>query len=124
MAFLRFLLIDDSNTMRRIVAAQLQTLGISDIIEAHDGEEGLAKLEESMPVDYIMLDINMPKMDGMTCLKKIRENPKYNNVKIFMVTSEAEKQKVLEAVRAGANDYIVKPFTAETFKERLGQEVK
>jgi two-component system chemotaxis response regulator CheY len=116
---MKILLVDDSSSMRRIQKTQLGNLGITNIIEAEDGEDALEKLAENMPVDLVCLDINMPKMDGMTCLKRIRDNAEYKDVKIVMVTSESEKKKVIEAIQAGANNYLVKPFTPESLKEKL-----
>jgi two-component system, chemotaxis family, chemotaxis protein CheY len=117
---MRILLVDDSNTMRRIVQNQIKAAGFNDIVEATNGEEGLALLASSMPVDLIVLDINMPVLDGMAMLRKVRAEPKYNNVKIVMVTSESEKTKVMDAIAAGANDYLVKPFTTENLLKKLG----
>jgi len=117
---MRVLLVDDSSSMRTIQRSQLNKLGITDIVEAEDGFDGLMKLADNMPVDLICLDINMPNMDGMTCLKKIRENDSYKDLKIIMITSESEKKKVIEAISSGASNYLVKPFTPEAFKEKLG----
>lgn len=116
---MKILIVDDSGTMHKIIKNQLANAGIDESVDAFDGEDGLTKLESEMPIDVVLLDINMPKMDGMTMLRKVRSESRYSGVKIVMVTSESEKSKVLEALRAGANDYIVKPFQAEDFKERL-----
>ncbi|NLD93470.1 MAG: response regulator [Fibrobacter sp.] len=117
---MRVLLVDDSNTMRRIVINQIKDTGVTDIIEATNGEEGLTLLAANMPVDLIVLDINMPVLDGMAMLRKVRSEPKYKDVKIVMVTSESEKTKVMDAIAAGANDYLVKPFTTENLIKKLG----
>lgn len=117
---MKLLLVDDSSTMRRIQKTQLANLGVNDIIEAEDGEDALTKLQGNMPVDVVLLDVNMPVMDGMTMLKKVRANGAYKDVKVIMCTSESEKEKVIEALKAGANNYIVKPFTPEALKEKLG----
>jgi two-component system chemotaxis response regulator CheY len=117
---MRLLLVDDSATMRRIQKIQLNGMGVTDIIEAGNGEEALAQLQANMPIDVILLDWNMPIMDGFTLLKNVRANATYSTVKIFMCTSESEKSKVVEALKAGANNYIVKPFTPEGLKEKLG----
>jgi two-component system chemotaxis response regulator CheY len=117
---MRVLLVDDSSTMRRIQKTQLASVGIDDILEAGDGDEAMFVLEKNMPIDIILLDWNMPVMDGFTFLKNARQNDKYKNVKIIMCTSESEKNRVLEAIKAGANNYIVKPFTPEALKEKLG----
>ncbi len=117
---MKILLVDDSATMRRIQKTQLGNLGITDIVEAGDGEQATAQLESNMPVDVVLLDWNMPVMDGFTFLKNTRANAAYKDVKIIMCTSESEKSKVVEALKAGANNYIVKPFTPEALKEKLG----
>jgi len=117
---MKILLVDDSATMRRIQKTQLNALGLTDIIEAGDGEEALKQLSGNMPIDLILLDWNMPVMDGITFLRKVRENQVYKGVKIIMCTSESEKSKVVEALKAGANNYIVKPFKPESLKEKLG----
>jgi len=117
---MKILLVDDSTTMRRIQKNQLNNLGIDNIVEAGDGEEALGKLESEMPVDVVLLDWNMPVMDGLTMLKKARANDAFKAVKIIMCTSESEKTKVMEALKNGATNYIVKPFTPEALKEKLG----
>jgi len=117
---MKVLLVDDSTTMRRIQKTQLSNLGIKTVIEAGDGEEALTQLSNNMPVDCVLLDWNMPVMDGITFLKKARENDAYKNVKIIMCTSESEKSRVVEALKAGANNYIVKPFQPDALKEKLG----
>jgi two-component system chemotaxis response regulator CheY len=117
---MRLLLVDDSATMRRIQKNQINNLGITDVIEAADGSQALTKLKENMPIDVIMLDWNMPVMDGFTFLQKMRENPTYKSVKVIMCTSESEKSRVVDALKAGANNYLVKPFTPEALKEKLG----
>lgn len=117
---MRLLLVDDSATMRRIQKTQINNLGISDVIEAGDGSQALTKLQENMPIDVIMLDWNMPVMDGYTFLQKVRADPTYKNVKVIMCTSESEKSRVVDALKAGANNYLVKPFTPDALKEKLG----
>lgn len=117
---MKILLVDDSATMRRIQKTQLSGLGVTDVVEAGDGSDALKKLPENMPVDIIMLDWNMPVMDGFTFLQKVREDATYKSVKIIMCTSESEKSRVVEALKAGANNYLVKPFTPEALKEKLG----
>jgi two-component system, chemotaxis family, chemotaxis protein CheY len=117
---MRIMLVDDSATMRRIQRQQFNNLGITDIVEAGNGDEALGVLEKNMPVDVVLLDWNMPVMDGITFLKKARTIPAYAGVKIIMCTSESEKSRVVEALKAGANNYIVKPFTPEGLKEKLG----
>lgn len=117
---MKILLVDDSATMRRIQKTQLGGLGVTDIVEAGNGDEALGVLEKNMPVDVILLDWNMPVMDGLEFLKNIRQSGTFKDVKVVMCTSESEKPKVIEALKAGANNYIVKPFQPEALKEKLG----
>ena len=117
---MKVLIVDDSTTMRRIEKTQLSAMGITDFLEADNGQAGIEVLAANMPVDIVTLDINMPVMDGMTALRAIRANPTYNGVKIVMVTSESEKTKVVEAIQAGANNYVVKPFSPDILKQKLG----
>jgi two-component system chemotaxis response regulator CheY len=116
---MKLLLVDDSATMRRIQRTQLGSMGINDVDEAGNGEEALGKLS-SAAYDVVLLDWNMPVMDGLTCLQSIRANGAYKSIRVIMCTSESEKAKVMEALKAGANNYIVKPFTPEALKEKLG----
>lgn len=117
---MKALLVDDSTTMRRIQKTQLAQLGITDTVEASNGREALDVLRENMPLDFILLDWNMPVMDGMAFLKEVRKDSQYAKVKIIMCTSESEKSKVMEAMQHGVNNYIVKPFTPELLREKLG----
>jgi two-component system chemotaxis response regulator CheY len=117
---MRILLVDDSSTMRRIQKNQIIALGIPDVLEAENGQDAWDKLSTNMPIDLILLDWNMPVMDGHTFLKKVRADDGYKTVKIIMCTSESEKSRVVEALKAGANNYIVKPFSPEALKEKLG----
>jgi two-component system chemotaxis response regulator CheY len=116
---MKVLLVDDSSTMRRIQKNQINNLGIKDVLEAENGRHAMDILKENMPVDYILLDWNMPVMNGLDFLVKLRSNPTYAGVKVIMCTSESEKGKVIEAIKAGAQDYIIKPFTPESLKGKL-----
>jgi two-component system chemotaxis response regulator CheY len=117
---MRVLLVDDSVTMRRIQRNQLNNCGITDIYDAENGELALTELANRMPVDMILLDWNMPVMDGITFLKKVRTMPQYAQVRIIMCTSESEKSRVVEALKNGADNYIIKPFTPDALKAKLG----
>jgi two-component system, chemotaxis family, chemotaxis protein CheY len=117
---MKLLLVDDSSTMRRIQKNQLTALGVSTIVEADDGAKALEALSVNPAIDTVLLDWNMPEMNGLACLQKIRQNPSWSKVKVVMCTSESDKGRVMEAMAAGANNYIVKPFTPETIKEKLG----
>lgn len=115
---MNILLVDDSRTIRNIQKNTLKTLGHTDIIEAADGIEALTCIAKQRP-DLMRVDWNMPNMDGITLIKKVRETDK--KLPIIMVTTEAEKTRVIEAVKAGVNNYCVKPFTAETLAEKISQ---
>lgn len=113
-----FLIVDDFSTMRRIIGNLLKELGYSKIVEADDGVQGLRKLE-SNTIDFIISDWNMPNMDGLEFLKTVRSDSRYSQIPVLMVTAEAQKQNILEAAKAGADGYIVKPFTMETLQEKI-----
>ncbi|MFH1416999.1 MAG: response regulator [Planctomycetota bacterium] len=115
---MKILLVDDSRTIRNIQKNSLKTLGYDDIAEAADGLEALSAIAQARP-DLMLVDWNMPNMDGITLVKKVRETDK--SLPMIMVTTEAEKSRVLEAVKAGVNNYVVKPFTAETLGEKISQ---
>ena len=118
---MRFLLVDDSRTIRNIQKNILSRLGHTDIVEASDGVEACVKLKEESP-EIILLDWNMPNMDGVTFLKKIRGEGV--TIPVIMCTTEAEKSRVIQAIQAGANNYVVKPFSTDTMAEKLEQTMK
>ncbi len=115
---MNILLVDDSRTIRNIQKNVLGQLGYTDIVEAGDGVEAIIKFTEKTP-DLMLVDWNMPNMDGLTLVRKIRETNR--SVPIIMVTTEAEKSRVLEAIKAGVNNYCVKPFTVESLGEKIRQ---
>jgi len=115
---MKILLVDDSRTIRNIQKNVLAQLGYTDVLEAGDGVEALKVLSENRP-DLMLVDWNMPNMDGLSLVKAIREKDK--TLPIIMCTTEAEKGRVLEAIKAGVNNYVVKPFTAETLAEKIEQ---
>lgn len=115
---MKIMLIDDSRTMRNIQKNTLADLGYIDVVEACNGMDALSKVKAEIP-DLILLDWNMPVMDGMTFLKSFRTDNKATP--IIMVTTEAEKTRVIEAIKAGVNNYLVKPFTPDQLKERIAQ---
>jgi len=116
----KFLVVDDFSTMRRIVRNLLKELGYANVEEAEDGVDGLSKLEAG-DFDFVVSDWNMPNMDGLAMLKKIREDSKLSKVPVLMVTAEAKKENIIAAAQAGANGYVVKPFTAATLDEKLSK---
>jgi two-component system chemotaxis response regulator CheY len=117
---LRFLVVDDFSTMRRIVRNLLKELGFSNVEEAEDGVIALKKLREGN-FDFVVSDWNMPNMDGLTMLQNIRSNEALKAIPVLMVTAEAKKENIIAAAQAGANGYIVKPFTAATLDEKLNK---
>ncbi|PSX95186.1 chemotaxis response regulator CheY, partial [Escherichia coli] len=121
----RFLVVDDFPTMRRIVRNLLKELGFSNVDEAEDGAAGLAKVKEGR-FDFVISDWNMPNMDGLQMLQSIRgdANPVISKMPVLMVTAEAKKENIIAAAQAGANGYVVKPFTAATLDEKLGKIFK
>ena len=112
------LIVDDFESMRRIVKGTLKSIGFSNFIEAEDGVIALKKLEKEK-VDLIISDWIMPNMDGLDFLKAVKGNEKLKKIPFIMVTAEGQKGNVLEAINAGVNNYIVKPFTSETLQAKL-----
>ncbi len=117
-ANLKFLVVDDFSTMRRIVRNLLKELGFSNVHEAEDGVEALSKLAAG-GVEFVVSDWNMPNMTGIELLRKIRADPSLKHLPVLMVTAEAKRENIIEAAQAGASGYIVKPFTAATLDEKL-----
>ncbi|MFH1058707.1 MAG: chemotaxis response regulator CheY [Pseudomonadota bacterium] len=115
---MKVLVVDDFSTMRRIVKNILRQLGFENIVEADDGETAMRKLE-SERIDFVISDWNMPKMSGLELLKWVRSHEEFKDLPFLMVTAEAQKENVLEAVKAKVSNYIVKPFTAETLSEKI-----
>jgi len=115
---MKTLIVDDSRMMRMVLRNIVKKLGY-EAIEAGDGEEALAMLAQHGVVDLILLDWNMPKMNGLTLLQAIRNNPTYEATQIIMVTTEAEMEHMEQALAAGANDYIMKPFSKEIVQEKI-----
>lgn len=113
---MKILLVDDSRTIRNIQKIVLGQLGHSDVVEAADGVEALAQIAAQRP-DLVLIDWNMPNMDGITLVRKIRESDK--KLPLIMCTTEAEKSRVIEAIKAGVNGYLVKPFASETLAEKI-----
>ena len=115
---MKFLVVDDFSTMRRIVKNILKQLGYENIEEAEDGAQAYSKLK-SGNFEFVVSDWNMPNMDGLELLKKIRSDDELKHLPVLMVTAEAEKDKVITAIQAGVSNYVVKPFTAEVLKEKM-----
>ncbi|MEG3112180.1 MULTISPECIES: chemotaxis response regulator CheY [Pantoea] len=117
---MRFLVVDDFNTMRRIVRNLLKELGFNNVEEAEDGVDALAKLRAG-GFDFVISDWNMPNMDGLQLLQTIRADAAMSSLPVLMVTAEAKKENIIAAAQAGASGYVVKPFTAATLEEKLGK---
>ena len=116
---IRILLVEDTAVMRKIETKTLRNLGFTSIVEAADGKEAVALLQEGRSADLVISDWNMPNMDGLELLKNVRSDPQLKDIPVLMVTAEAEKEKVVAAIQAGVNNYIVKPFTGEVLKEKI-----
>lgn len=117
---LKFLVVDDFSTMRRIVRNLLKELGYGNVEEAEDGVIALQRLK-SGGIQFVVTDWNMPNMTGIELLKAIRADAGLKNLPVLMITAEAKKENIIEAAQAGASGYIVKPFTAGTLSEKLNK---
>jgi two-component system chemotaxis response regulator CheY len=115
---MRALVIDDSKTMRRIVSRVLVGLGY-EVVEAADGQQALDAMVEGPLPDLACVDWNMPVMDGLTYVTRVRANPDWRGVTLMMVTTESEHGQIVRALAAGAHEYLIKPFTPEALKEKL-----
>lgn len=117
---LKFLVVDDFSTMRRIVRNLLKELGYANVDEAEDGVAALQKLRGGN-FQFVVTDWNMPNMTGIELLRAIRADGALQHLPVLMITAEAKKENIIEAAQAGASGYIVKPFTAATLEEKLGK---
>ena len=117
---MKVLIVDDFATMRRIVKNILRQLGFRNISEADDGKTALQALKKEK-FDLILSDWNMPEMPGIELLKAVRADDELKDIPFLMVTAEAEKGNIVEAVKLGVSNYKIKPFTAETMSEKLGK---
>ena len=115
---MKILIVDDFSTMRRIIKNLLRDLGFNNTDEADDGNTGLPKLQTGK-FDFLVTDWNMPGMTGIDLLREVRKDPKLQSLPVLMVTAEAKKEQIVLAAKEGVNGYIVKPFTAQTLKEKI-----
>jgi two-component system chemotaxis response regulator CheY len=115
---MRFLIVDDFSTMRRIVRSLLRDIGFNNIEEAENGSEALAKLKNAK-FDFLVTDWNMPVMTGLELLKAVRSTDGLKELPVLLVTAEAKREQIIEAAQAGVSGYVVKPFTAAVLEEKL-----
>jgi len=116
---LKLLVVDDSSTMRRIIKNTLARLSYKDVAEGADGVEGWDYLDSNPDTEMLITDWNMPNMNGLELVKKVRADSRFQDLPIIMVTTEGGKAEVITALKAGVNNYIVKPFTPQVLKEKL-----
>lgn len=119
----RILVIDDMPSIRELVRNHLKAMGFKNIVEAEDGDDGLKTLIEQnsagKPIQLVISDWNMPRMKGLDLLKQVRATNEWQNLPFVLLTSESEREQVTEAVLAGVSQYIVKPFAAKVFEDKL-----
>ena len=120
---MKFLVVDDFSTMRRIVRNLLKELGFANVEEAEDGVDALGKLRGG-GFNFVIADWNMPNMTGIDLLRNIRADAALKGLPVLMVTAEAKKENIIEAAKCGANGYVVKPFTSATLDEKLNKIFK
>jgi len=119
-AEMKFLIVDDFSTMRRIVRNLLKELGYANADEAEDGQDALNKLRAGK-YDFVVSDLNMPVMNGFEMLRQVRADANLKSLPVLLVTAEAKKEDIVTAAQIGANGYIVKPFTKATLEEKLAK---
>ncbi|MBW2058923.1 MAG: chemotaxis response regulator CheY [Deltaproteobacteria bacterium] len=117
---MKILVVDDFATMRRIIKNVLREIGYNNIVEADDGATALPKLRTDT-IDFVIADWNMPNMTGLELLKAVRSDEALKDIPFLMVTAEAQKDNIIEAIQAGVSNYVVKPFTPETLREKIAQ---
>jgi two-component system chemotaxis response regulator CheY len=115
---MRVLVVDDFSTMRRIIKNLLRQLGFTNIVEADDGTTAWDTLNKDK-IDFIISDWNMPQMTGIDLLRKVRASDEFSDIPFLMVTAEAQQENLIEAVQARVSNYIVKPFTPDTLKQKI-----
>ena len=120
---MRFLVVDDSTTMRRIIINTLHKVGYLETLEASNGREGMDQLAAT-GADVVITDWNMPEMSGIEFIRAIRSNDATKTLPILMVTTNAAQDDIVEAMKAGVNNYVVKPFTPDTIKEKIESALK
>jgi len=119
-ANLRILTVDDNPTMRRIILNTLRRVGYTDIIEASNGKDALAKLKVE-DIDFVITDWDMPEMNGLELVSNIRKSDEFKSMPVIMISTRSIKEDIVEALKTGVNGYIIKPFTPDTLKEKIEQ---
>ncbi len=120
---MKILLADDSITIRRIVSNELNQLGYTDIVQVDCGDDAIAALAEHPDIKLVLLDWNMPMTNGFECLKIIKNNEATKTIPVIMVTAEALRSRIMEAIKAGAHGYLVKPFSKEKLREVIANSL-
>ncbi len=120
---MKFLVVDDSPTMRRIICNSLRDIGYTELQEAEDGQEALERLN-LMAVDFVITDWNMPNLNGLALTKSIRSHPDLHEIPILMITTRGMQEDVIAAMHAKVNNYIVKPFTPGVLREKIDTILK
>ncbi len=120
---MRFLVVDDSSTMRRIIINTLNKLGYKECHEAANGREGVERLANT-PIDLIITDWNMPEMSGIEFIRAVRTNDATKHLPVLMVTTNAAQDDIVQALHAGVNNYVVKPFNPDTIREKIEAVLK
>lgn len=116
---MRFLVVDDSATMRRIVVNSLKRIGFEECVEAGDGAEALERFDST--IEFVITDWNMPTMTGLEFVRALRARPEGKSVPVLMVTTRSVREDIVQAAQAGVNNYVVKPFTPQVLKEKIDQ---
>lgn len=115
---MRILIVDDSSTMRRIIINTLNKIGFRDLVEASNGREGIDRLANG-DIEMIITDWNMPEMSGIDFIRHVRRQEESATLPVLMVTTNAAKDDIVQALQAGVNNYVIKPFTPETLREKI-----
>jgi two-component system chemotaxis response regulator CheY len=118
---LKFLVVDDSVTMRRIVVNTLKNLGYDEIVEAEDGKDAFEKLQSTPGINFVITDWNMPNMTGLELTQAIRGDERFSDLPILMVTTRGVKEDIIQALKARVNNYVIKPFTPQVLQEKINQ---
>jgi two-component system, chemotaxis family, chemotaxis protein CheY len=116
---MKIMIVDDSGAMRKVIATLLRKSGYTDLVESENGKVAWEALEQDADIGLILLDLNMPVMDGYTFLSKIKADPRYQGIRVVLITTETERQQVLKALKLGVDNYIIKPVNLESFKEKV-----